>query len=58
MTQNKRMITQLAEYYRETKSSLELYQDMNYTVLEEMAERHLAHWKYELKNLILNKEVV
>ena len=49
---NHRLITQVAEYYNDAKENLEFYKEVNSTVLQEMSEEHLEHWKCELRSLI------
>ncbi len=49
------LIKDVAGYYNEISNDLELYQDMNYTVLENQAKEHLMHWKKELRRLILGR---
>ena len=51
---NHRLITQVASYYNDAKENLEFYQEVNSTVLQEMSEEHLEHWKCELRSLIFN----
>ncbi len=50
---NNSLIEQVAGYYNSTLRDIEDYQDMRYTVLEDMAKEHLMHWKKELRRLIL-----
>ena len=51
---NHRLIAQVAEYYNDAKENLEFYKEVNSTVLKEMSQDHLLHWKRELKSLIFD----
>jgi hypothetical protein len=51
---NQRLIAQMARYYNSARLDIEIYREMNATVLEEMAAEHLAYWKRELHTLIFN----
>ena len=51
---NSKLISQVAEYYRRTRCDLEVYQEMNFTVLENVATEHLMHWRKELHELIFD----
>ena len=51
---NHRLITQVATYYNDAKENIEFYKEVNSTVLQEISEEHLEHWKCELISLIFN----
>ncbi len=51
---NFRLITQVALYYNSSKQNIKDYRDMDCQTLEQMATKHLMHWKKELHNLIFN----
>ena len=54
METNTKLILQVAEYYRSTKTNLAIYQEMEIPTLEALASKHLLHWKQELRRLVLN----
>jgi hypothetical protein len=49
---NHSLIAQVATYYNSTKESIDFYKELNSSVLQEMSEEHLQHWKRELRSLI------
>ena len=51
---NKTMIEQVATYYRESREEAELYADMKFYRLEELALEQMAYWKHELRKCIFN----
>ncbi len=54
MPANTRLILQVAKYYSSTASDLAAYKEMNLPSLEQLANKHLMHWKQELRELIFN----
>ena len=51
---NLKLITQAARYYNQSRIRLEVYREMEYHLLEEVAQKHLMHWKKELRELIFS----
>ena len=51
---NHRLIRQVASYYCDARRNVEFYQELDSTVLQEMNQKHLLHWKRELRSLIFN----
>ena len=49
---NHRLIVQVATYYNRTKEKIDGYKELNNTSLQELSEKHLDHWKSELRSLI------
>ena len=49
---NKTLIKQVAQYYRESREEAELYADMRFFRLEELALEQMAYWKSELRKCI------
>ena len=51
---NYRLIAQVSEYYNDARENIKFYKEVNSTTLQEMSQKHLQHWKGELKSLIFN----
>ena len=54
---NQTVIEQVATYYRESRRDAELYADMRFYRLEELALEQMAYWKNELRSYIFNGSV-
>ena len=54
---NETLIEQTARYYTESKELSEMYADMRFFKLEELALEQMAYWKSELRRHVFGKEV-
>ncbi len=51
---NHSLILQVSGYYNEAKIREDLYRELGYPTLADLAQKHLMHWKNQLHNLIFN----
>ncbi len=51
---NHSLIAQAARYYNDCSQGMETYRKLNLPVLEQLAKKHLMHWKGELQDLIFS----
>ena len=49
---NNRLIAQVATYYNNTKEKIDGYKELNNIPLQKLSEKHLEHWKSELRSLL------
>ncbi len=48
-------IIQVTEFYTLVSANLDYYRLEGYPILEQQAQKHLMHWKRELKRLLLGR---